>query len=161
VWTEALEVETLRLSAPRVDPRSYQGLFRTRAEVQRQTEHREVPAGSLWIPADQPDFEVAVQLFEPEAPDSLLSWGLLATVFERREYIGMRELEELARRMLDDPATRREWEAALGDEAFAGDVGRRYEWWYRRTPYWDELVGLMPVMRLMHPPGFQTLPWDR
>ena len=52
--------------------------------VSRQVERRRIPKGSLWVPADQPDFEIAVQLLEPEAPDSLLRWGELLTVFERK-----------------------------------------------------------------------------
>ena len=67
--------------------------------------------------------------------------------------------------MLEDPGIRAAWERALKDEAFAADAGARYEWWYRRTPYWDETVGLMPVMRLLAEPSFETAPeghpWSR
>ncbi len=48
---------------------------------------------------------------------------------------------------------------ALEDEAFAGDRGARYLWWYKRTPYWDDTVGLMPVMRLMAPADFSLACW--
>ena len=69
-----LEVETIRLAEPTFGSSPYQGTFTvTDVTVSRQLEDREIPAGSLWIPADQPDFEVAIQLFEPEAPDSLVS----------------------------------------------------------------------------------------
>ena len=27
----------------------------------------------------------------------------------------------------------------------------RYRWWFARTPYWDEQIGLYPVLRLMQP----------
>ena len=63
-------------------------------DISRQTETRKVPGGSLWIPADQPNFEVAVQLFEPEAPDSLVRWGTVSSVFERKIYIGTDVLED-------------------------------------------------------------------
>jgi len=56
--------------------------------------------------------------------------------------------------MLEDPPTRRAWEKALEDESFAADPRARCLWWYRRSPYWDEQVGLMPVFRVMHPPEF-------
>ncbi len=117
-------------------------------------ERRTFPAGTLWIPADQPDFEVAVQLLEPEAPDSLLSWGLLSIVLERKEYIGPGVLEDLARSMLEDDAIKAAWARALEDESFAADRTARYTWWYRRTEYWDETVGLLPVMRLISAPPF-------
>lgn len=154
-----IEVETMRVSQPEPAPSSYQGLTRVSARVARAAERRKIPAGTLWIPADQPDFEVAVQLLEPEAPDSLLSWGLLSTVFERKEYIDPRVLEGLAAEMLKDPKTAAEWQAALKDEKLAADGNARYEWWYRRTPYWDEAAGLLPYFRVLRPPTLETRPW--
>lgn len=128
-------------------------------DVVRQEEQVTFPSGALWIPADQPDFEVAVQLFEPEAPDSLLRWGLLSTVFERKEYIGMSTLEVQARLMLEDEEVRAAWQLALEDESFAADPRARALWWYRRTPFWDEQVGLLPIMRVLEVPPWQTEPW--
>ena len=53
--------------------------------------------------------------------------------------------------MLADDAIRAEWESALENPDFAADGRARYDWWYRRTPYWDEQVGLLPIYRVMHP----------
>jgi hypothetical protein len=145
-----LDVETIRLSNPEFATFSYQGVVMVEDfGVSRQTERRTIPAGSLWIPADQPYFEIAVQLFEPEAPDSLVRWGAVSSIFERKIYIGTDVLEKLAREMLADEAIRQEWEAALDDPDFAANRSARYLWWYRRTPYWDETVGLLPVLRVM------------
>jgi len=116
-----------------------------------------VPAGALWVPADQPDFEVAVQLFEPEAPDSLFAWGLLSTALERKEYIDSGVLEDLVREMLaSDPALAAEWAAALEDPAFAADRQARWLWWFRRMPYWDGTVGRLPVLRV-HEDGLRAV----
>jgi hypothetical protein len=148
-----VDVETVRVSQPRFAARTYQGLTQVEdVTVARAREKRRFPPGTLWIPADQPDFEVAIHLLEPEAPDSLLSWGLLSTVFEGKEYIDQRVLEGLAAKMLEDPARRAEWEAALRDEAFARDPAARHRWWYRRTPYWDDTIGLLPAYRAMEAP---------
>jgi hypothetical protein len=152
-----LEVETMRLSNPEFGPRPYQGLTQVKAKVDRQKERRSLPAGTLWVPADQPDFEVAVQLLEPDAPDSLFAWGLLSTVVEQKEYIDVRVLEGLVQEMIKDPQTAAAWKEALKDEKFAADLLARVQWWYRRTPYWDETVGLMPVFRAMTAPGGLTL----
>jgi hypothetical protein len=155
------DVETIRVSEPELATAPYQGAAMVENfAVSRQAERRVVPAGSLWIPADQPDFEVAVQLFEPEAPDSMLRWGLISTVFERKEYIGTATLEEQARQMLQDDELRAEWQRALEDESFAGDPRARALWWYRRTPFWDEQVGLLPIMRVLEVPSWQTEPWQ-
>jgi hypothetical protein len=154
-----IEVEAMRVSAPELAKAPYQGLVRVQPQVSRQMERRRIPAGALWIPADQPDFEVAVQLLEPEAPDSLLAWGLLSSVFEQKEYIDPRVLEGHAARMLEDPKVAAEWEAAQKDEKLAGDPRARYLWWYRRTPYWDETVGLLPYVRVLQAPRLETRAW--
>jgi hypothetical protein len=147
-----VEVETIRLSQPKLATSPFQGAVMVEDfGISRQTERQRVPAGSLWVPADQPSFEVAVQLFEPEAPDSLVRWGVVSSLFERKIYIGLDVLEGLAREMLADDAVRAAWTHALEDPGFAADQRARYLWWYRRTPYWDDTVGLLPVMRVMHP----------
>jgi len=158
-----VEAETIRISARpgREGPtRTYQGLSQISTDVERSAGRHHVPQGTLWIPADQPDFEVAVQLLEPEAPDSLVSWGLLSIVLERKEYMDSRKLEELAPGLLRDPATREAWEAALQNEEFAADPSARWAWWYRKTPYWDKTVGLLPVLRVMTAPAVSTEPWS-
>ena len=156
----SIEVETIRLSKPTLASFPYQGVVMVQDfEVSRQTELRHIPAGSLWIPATQPNFEIAVQLFEPEAPDSLARWGVVSSVFERKIYIGSDILEQLATDMLADDAVRLEWEKALEDPEFAENRRARYLWWYRRTPYWDETVGLLPVMRVMSATDLDTEPW--
>ncbi|HYO12050.1 MAG TPA: hypothetical protein VE685_02525, partial [Thermoanaerobaculia bacterium] len=154
-----IEVETMRVSNPKLASGAYQGLVRVEPQVSRQRERRRIPAGALWIPADQPDFEVAVQLLEPEAPDSLLSWGLLSSVFEQKEYIDPRVLEGHVATMLKDPKVAAEWEAAQKDEKLTADPRARYLWWYRRTPYWDETVGLLPYVRVLQAPRLETRAW--
>jgi hypothetical protein len=155
-----IEVETSRLSGPKFAAQTYQGTHRVESvDVTRRLETRRFPAGTLWIPADQPDFEVAAHLLEPEAPDSLLSWGLLSSVFERKEYIDLPVLEDLVKEMLKDPKVAAEWEAALKDETLAKDAQARQLWWYRRTRYWDETVGLLPAFRAMTRPTLRVTAW--
>jgi hypothetical protein len=154
-----LEVEAMRAADPKPAPSSYQGLTRMSARIERTAERRRIPAGSLWVPADQPDFEVAVQLLEPDAVDSLLSWGLLSSIFEGKEYIDPRVLEGLVTKMLEDPKIAAEWRTALQDPKLAADTNARYQWWFRHTPYWDERAGLLPYFRVMKAPALDARPW--
>jgi hypothetical protein len=155
-----LEVETMRLGSPQLDAATYQGLTRVTAQATRQAERRRIPPGTLWIPADQPDFELAVQLLEPEAVDSLLSWGLLSTLFEPKEGISPWVLEDTARRLLEQPEIAARWRAALAaDPKLAADPRARAHWWHRQSPYWDETIGLLPYYRVMTAPGLETEPW--
>jgi hypothetical protein len=147
-----LEVETFRVAAPRLAERSYQGRVGVQdMELAIARETIAFPEGALWIPADQPDFELAVQLLEPDGPDSALRWGMLHGVFERKEYIDWQTLEGLANELIADPAVEAAWSQALEDPEFAADRNARYLWWYRRTPFWDDTVGLVPVMRRLEP----------
>jgi len=146
------EVETTRIAEPKFARAPYQGTTGVTAmKVSRRLERRPIPTGALWVPADQPDFEVAIQLLEPEAPDSLMAWGYLSGIFERKEWIDGPEVERMAEELLRQPAVAAEWEAALADAAFAKDAAARYEWWSRRTPYWDDTIGLLPVYRVLKP----------
>ncbi|MFL6193938.1 MAG: M14 family metallopeptidase [Thermoanaerobaculia bacterium] len=154
-----VEVESLRVSQPKFAPSTYQGLTRVEPRVERTAAKRRIPAGSLWVPADQPDFEVAVQLLEPESPESLFQWGLLSSVLESKEYIDPRVLERIAAERLKDPQVAAEWREALKDEKLAADGNARYLWWFRRTPYWDDAVGLLPYVRVMTAPKLQARPW--
>jgi hypothetical protein len=61
--------------------------------------------------------------------------------------------------MLKDPKTAADWAAALKDEKFAADANARYQWWFRRTPYWDSAVGLLPYFRVMAAPKLDMRPW--
>jgi len=85
-------------------------------------------------------------------PIVLIQSGIFAG---EKEWIEGPELEVLARELLKEPKVAAEWDKALLDPAFAANTAARSEWWWRRTPYWDETVGLMPVYRAMRPlPGF-------
>ncbi len=147
-----LDATEFRASAPKFEKTSYQGRVAVTATITTHDGPQTFPAGSLFIPADQPDFAVAVQLLEPQSDDSLFHWGFFDSVMEGKEYIDTRNLEGLAREMLKDPAVAKEWETALADPEFAKDTSARYDWWYRRTPYYDKQKGQVPVFRALKRP---------
>lgn len=154
-----LAVGTYRASEPMFDPAPYQGRIRVSAKVARATETRTVPAGSLYVPLDDPLAPVAIHLLEPEGPDSLFSWGEMSSALEMKEYIDPRVLDPIAEKMLKaDPKLAAEWAAKLADPKFAASSRERYRFFYSRTPYWDESVGLLPVYRLDAPLPAAALP---
>jgi hypothetical protein len=107
---------------------------------------RDFPAGTVVVPLAQPGAMVAVNLLDPQGPDSFAAWGFFDAVFEQKEYGESYVVEEMARTMLDrDPALRAEFEAALADPAFAGDPKRRLDFFFRRSPWWDDRIGLDPI----------------
>lgn len=108
------------------------------------------PAGSVVVPMDQRAARVAVHLLEPQAPDSLLAWGVFNAVFERKEYAEPYVMETLARDMLaKDANLKKEFEQRLAeDREFAASPEARLDFFYRRSPFWDARLGLYPVGRL-------------
>ncbi|OOG57384.1 M14 family metallopeptidase [Rhodanobacter sp. C03] len=110
-----------------------------------------LPAGSVIVPLDQRAANVAINLFEPQAPDSLLRWGYLDAIFEAKEYAEPRVLEKLAREMLaKNPALKTEFEQKLHDDpAFAANSQARLDFFFLRSPWYAaQQVGAYPVLRL-------------
>ncbi len=147
--------DAYRLTAPTWTAAPFEGHHTVTFTTERVTGMtRTFPAGSIVVPMDQRSSAVAAGLLEPQAPDSLALWGFFDAIFERKEYAEGYVLESLARRMLDnDPDLREEFEKALADPDFAGDPSRRLEFFYSRSPWFDDRVGLYPV-------GLVTIPWD-
>ncbi len=107
--------------------------------------------GSVIVPLDQRAANVAIELLEPQAPDSLLHWGYLDAIFEPKEYGEPRVLEQLARDMLaKNPALRGEFEHRLQtDPAFAANPRARLDFFFQRSPWYAvQEVGAYPVLRL-------------
>jgi hypothetical protein len=108
------------------------------------------PAGSVVVPANQRAFKVAMHWLEPEGPDSALQWGYFDSIFEQKEYGEGYVLERLAARMAErNPKLRAEFDQKVAsDPKFAADSYARLNWWYQRSPWWDQRIGLYPVGRL-------------
>jgi hypothetical protein len=106
--------------------------------------------GSVLVPMDQRGANVAANLLEPEAPDSLLKWGFMNALFEQKESADARVLEVLAREMLGkDPALKSEFDERLNDPKFAGDAEARLEFFYQRSPWYaQQRVGTYPIVKL-------------
>jgi len=130
----------------------YQG--RQTADVKEwtmETQTREFPAGTYWLPLDQPSPKVAAFLLEPMSPDSFFAWGFMSRIMERKEWFSDFVMEPLAQQMLaDDPALAEEFAKALAeDEELGANPHRRLEFFYRKTEHADPDWRLHPVGRVM------------
>jgi Zinc carboxypeptidase len=144
-----LQLETFRASKVTYSKTSFEGHTTMTFEGRWQPEDRAVPAGSLFVPIAQPNARVLVALLEPQAPDSLAAWGFFNTAFEPKEYMEPYVAEEVARDMLaKDPAVAAEFREKLAhDPEFAANSQARLDFFYRRSPSWDERLNLYPVYR--------------
>jgi hypothetical protein len=107
------------------------------------------PTGSVRISTDQPLGEFVTVLLEPLSPDSFLRWGFYNEILSRTEYIDAYVIEPMAERMLkDDPKLAEEFMKELAeDKDFAASPTKRLEFFYQRTPFFDERWKLYPVGR--------------
>ena len=143
-------VEMLRLDDPRLASRTNEGhVAVTVTSVTPRTRDWTFPTGSVRVPTDQPLGDIVVLLLEPQSSESFFAWGMFPEVLNRVEYIEGYAIAPLAERMMAaDPALRAEFEAKLSsDAAFAADGDARLQWFYERTPFYDDRYRLYPVAR--------------
>jgi hypothetical protein len=147
-WHDA-PLETFRAAGTEFAAASTEGRHRLSVRGSWHAETRDVAAGALFVPIAQARARLAMALLEPQAPDSLASWGSFNNHFERKEYMEPYVAEAVAREMLErDPALRGEFERRLASEPeFATSPGARLDFFYRRHDAWDERFNLYPVSR--------------
>lgn len=145
-----LDVESYRFNEVNWPAGPFEGRFMPRFKAELTRERRTFPAGSIVVPLAQNLAKVAINLLEPQAPDSLAAWGFFNAIFEQKEYGEHYVLETLAREMMEkDPSLRREFEERLTTEpGFAASPAARLEFFYKRSPYWDQQMNLYPVGRI-------------
>jgi murein tripeptide amidase MpaA len=142
-------VDMVRLTGPKLMPADEGHIPLTVQGYAHGQRQESFPAGSARVPSAQPLGLLAAAMLEPESPDSLLAWNLFPEILQRTEYIEGYAIAPLAERMLAANAgLREEFEARLrADPKFAADPDGRLEWFYARTPYYDERYLLYPVGR--------------
>ncbi|MGH8172531.1 MAG: M14 family metallopeptidase [Rhodanobacteraceae bacterium] len=147
-----LRVERYRLTKPVWADKPFEGRHLLNEFSQAsETVSVVLPAGSAIVPMDQAAANVAVNLLEPRAPDSLLRWGFLDASLEQKEYADARVAEKLARDLMaKDPSLKSEFDAKVAaDPAFAKDPAARLAFFYERSPWFTtQHVGAYPVLRL-------------
>ena len=146
-----LEVESYRFVDVKWASGPFEGRLMPSFKVEPVHERRTYPAGSIVVPLAQQLGRLAINLLEPQAPDSLVHWGFFNATFEQKEYGENYVLEKLAREMLaSDPRLREEYEKKLAsDRKFAASPRERLQFFYRRSPYWDRQMNLYQVGRII------------
>jgi hypothetical protein len=146
----SLPVEVFRASSTRFSAAPFEGRMRLTLTGQWQPETSQVPAGSLFIPIEQPLARLVVALLEPMAPDSFAAWGFFNAWFEQKEHLEPYVGEPLAREMLSyDHQLAAEFRRKLTDDpTFAKSPTARLEFFHRRHASWDRHFNLYPVYRV-------------
>ncbi len=147
---KSMEVESYRFVNVNWPAGPFEGRHMPRFDTEVVTETREFPAGSILVSLNQPLARLAINLLEPQAPDSFVRWGFFNAIFEEKEYGEHYVLEALAREMLaNDPQLQSEFQKRLASDAeFASSPSERLRFFHKRSPYWDPQMNLYPLGRL-------------
>jgi len=142
-----LEVRTWKFSEAEWQQRPYEGHHPVTFTATPLSETRVFPAGSVVVDLNQRTARVAAHLLEPQGPDSLVKWGFFDAVFERVEYVESYVIEEMIPGMLaENPELATELaERKAADPEFAADPSAIRYWFYSKTPYFDQRVGIYPI----------------
>ncbi|WP_105104323.1 M14 family metallopeptidase [Microbulbifer pacificus] len=99
------------------------------------------------VSTDQPLGLLATALLDPRGPDSFFQWGFFNQIFQRTEYAEAYALVPLAEKVLAfDAKVKGEFEKRLQDKAFADDPAARLNFFYLRSPYYDQQYLKYPVL---------------
>jgi murein tripeptide amidase MpaA len=144
-----IEVEMYTLADPAVGHVPFEGHVRVTATPVAQRRRELFPAGSVRVSTDQPLGTLAVLLLEPASPDSFFQWGFFLEALQQTEYVEGYVMEPMAERMLaEDPELAEEFRRRLlEDEAFRSSPDERLQWFYSKTPFFDQRWRLYPVAR--------------
>jgi hypothetical protein len=144
------EFEVTRFSNVTFPTAPFESRFQPNYTATMSREKHTVPAGAYFVSARQPLVKLIVNLLEPQAPDNVVKWGSLNSIFELKEYAADYILEPLAVKLFAaDPALKAAFEAELErDQAFAKNPRARLMWVYRHSPFYERDKDLYPVLRL-------------
>jgi murein tripeptide amidase MpaA len=146
---KAVDVEMIRLDGYRNAGLSEGRMTYAPTGLKKERRMETFPPGSVRVSTDQPLGALAVYLLEPESEDSLFAWGFFAEILSRVEYMEPYAIAPMAEQMLaSDPQLKSEFERRLGeDAAFAASPLRRLQFFYERSPFYDQRYMLYPVGR--------------
>lgn len=148
--SKKLKVEKYKFENVRFGSRPYEGRQLPSFKCTSFTETIEVDAGTLIVYTNQRAMRVIINLLEPEAPDSFVNWGFFNSFFERKEYAEAYIMEPYSKQMLkNNPDLKTEFYKRLNDdESFNNNEGERLDFFYKRSPFYDKVENIYPIMRL-------------
>lgn len=151
--TARATVESFRVVEAKFKAQPYEGRQTVQVKGEWKADQRDLPKGTLFVPAGQRGVALLMNLLEPIAPDSLMSWGYFNAHLEQKEYMEPYVAEAVAREMLAEPQVKAAFEARLkADPAFAKSPDERLRFFYTRHPSWDEKLNLYPIFRVDNSP---------
>ena len=142
--------ETWRFTDVKKQPYPFEGRTLTDYTLQPVTEKMHMPAGSYYVPLNQPRARIIMAMLHPAAPDALLRYGFFDAIFgEGRGRIGAAEYLSVpiaTKTAADHPELQQQFQDKLTqDKTFAADPDARLKWWIERSNYQPSAVNKYPI----------------
>jgi len=146
--SQTLQLDQVRLLNPKLLQPS-EGRVPLAATFVHEPGEQVLPAGSVRVPADQPNGLLAAALLEPESQDSFLAWGFFPEMLSPAPSTDAFVLAALGERLLaTEPAVKAAFEAKLRAEPiFAADPNARLAWFYEHAGPGHPYVLQYPIAR--------------
>ncbi len=146
------QVEYYKLTNPKWQERPYEGRHPVSYNTEKYSSFKKYPVGTYIIRLNQRTNRIIINLLEPEAPDALVAWGYFNSIFEQKEYAEDYVLEKLARDMLanDEKLKKEFYDKLSNDSTFASNPRARLNFFYQRSPYWDNQLNIYPIVRAVN-----------
>jgi hypothetical protein len=146
---KTVEVDMVRLTGFKTNAPAEGRVSVTPSGLTHETRSATFQPGSVRVSTDQPLGALAAYLLEPESEDSFLALGFFNEILSRVEYMEPYAIAPMAERMLtDSPALKADFEKRLReDKDFAASPLRRLQYFYERSPFYDDRYLLYPVGR--------------
>jgi hypothetical protein len=147
-----IEVETYRFSKQVWSQNSFEGHQMLNSFDQKTIQAKiKLEPGAMIVPVSQRALKVLVYLLEPEADNSLVSWGYFNSVMERKEYAETYVMEKMAREMIQqNPGLLQEFEEWKNQNPEAAkNQWLQTTWFFERTPFRDQKKDVYPVGRIV------------
>lgn len=145
-------VEKYKLSNVKFATSSYENHFQPSYDYVKIKDTIKSKKGDYLINTNQRTLGVIVHLLEPKGPDSFLKWGFFNSVFEQKEYFEEYSMEPIAQKMIDEnPKLKEEFEIFVNtDPKIKENPRRRLNFFYERSPYFDNQLYLYPILRVIN-----------
>jgi hypothetical protein len=142
-------VEMYRIQDPKLSDQPFEGHVNVTGTPVPERRTEKFPAGSVRVQVEPPFKDLVCALLEPASEDSFFRWGFFLEIIQPTEYVEAYVMEPMAEKMLaEDPKLAQEFENKLkSDDKFRNDPKERLQWFYQRTPFYDDRARLYPVGR--------------
>ncbi|MBN1302760.1 MAG: M14 family metallopeptidase [Melioribacteraceae bacterium] len=145
------KVERYKFFNVRFPSKPYEGHFNPEFDYVKNEDTVTVQIGDCYISTDQRAPGIIINLLEPDADDSFVRWGFFNSIFERAEYYEDYALQPIAEEMYsNNKKVKAEFQAKLrSDSVFADSPRQRLDFFYEKTPYYDDHYNIYPVLRVV------------